>query len=54
VRRGELKDKSAYVPNKQRTGVLSNGPKACEVMGVVEGEEELLKSEGEELFPTRS
>jgi hypothetical protein len=31
------KNKSAYVPNKQRTGVLSNGPKACEVVRVKKG-----------------
>jgi hypothetical protein len=35
-------------------GVLSNSLKACEVIGVIEGEEELLKSKGEELFPIRS
>jgi hypothetical protein len=44
VRRGELKNKSVYVPNKQRTGALSNGPKACEVVGVTEGEEGRLFS----------
>jgi hypothetical protein len=35
-RGGELKDKSVDVPNQQRAGVLSNGPKACEVVRVVE------------------
>jgi hypothetical protein len=54
VRRGELKDKLVYIPNKQRTGVLSNSPKAYKVIGIIEGEEELLKSKGEELFPIRS
>jgi hypothetical protein len=31
------KNKSVYIPNKQRTGVLSNGPKACEVVKVKKG-----------------
>jgi uncharacterized protein YqjF (DUF2071 family) len=31
------KNKSVYIPNKQRTGVLSNGLKAYEVMKVKKG-----------------